>query len=75
MSHEQNGFKWLLFQYTICTQLPVMKPSASTTTYNMIGHFCVIGLNLSCSSLVVVAKYYTQDDFQQYPNNTYFALV
>ena len=42
----QVGFNWLLSQCTVCNQLPVIKPSASTTISDVIGYFCKIDINL-----------------------------
>ena len=55
ISHEQQVFKWLLFQCTIYNQIPIIKLSASGTTQDMIDYFCEIHLKLflqqqSCST-------------------------
>ena len=41
----QVGFNWLLSQCTVHNQLPVIKPSASTSIRDVIGYFCEIDLN------------------------------
>ena len=46
ISHEQQVFKWLLFQCTIYNQIPIIKLSASGTTQDMIDYFCEIYLKL-----------------------------
>ena len=58
VSCKLQGLKWFLFQCTICNQLPVIKPSVSAITHNVIGYYHEINLNISCSSLVVVVKCY-----------------
>ena len=58
--------KWdLTASVYIRYQLPVIKPSASGATCDMIGYFRELHLNLSGSSLVEVAKHYAQDDSTQ----------
>ena len=42
----QVGFNWLLSQGIVRNQLPVVKPSASTTICDVIGYFREIDLNL-----------------------------
>ena len=42
----QVGFNWLLSQYTVHNQLPIIKPSASAAIRNVIGYFREIDLNL-----------------------------
>ena len=70
ISRKLQGFNWLLFQYTICNQLP----SVSAITHNVISYYHEINLNISHSSFVVVVKYHVRDDFQQYLNNSHFCL-
>ena len=74
ISVKLQGFNWLLFQCTICNQLPVIKPSVSAVMHSVIGYYHEINLNSSRSSLVVVVKCYARDDFQQYLNNSRFCL-
>ena len=42
----QVRLNWLLSQCTVHNQLPVIKPSASATTCDVIGYFREIDLNL-----------------------------
>ena len=74
ISHKLQGFNWLLFQYTICNQLPAIKLLVSAIMHNVIGYYHEINLNISDSSFVVVVKYHVRDDFQQYLNNSRFCL-
>ena len=58
----QVGFNWLLSQCTVRNQLPVIKPSASTSIRDVIGYFREIDLNLgwqqlSCSSNVLRTRW------------------
>ena len=53
ISLKLQGFNWLLFQCTICNQLPVIKPSVSSVMHSVIGYYHEINLNISRSSLVV----------------------
>ena len=57
ISCKLQVFNWLLSQYTICNQIPVIKPLVSAITHNVIGYYHQVNLNISCSSFVVVKCY------------------
>ena len=76
----QVGFNWLLPQYTVRNQLPVIKPSASAIIRrDVYVHDWLLSRSrfkpwLVAAYIVVVVTRYAQDGFQRYPNNSHLCL-